>query len=63
LNHLYHESPTVFVCGPHWLLPDPYYPWGTTGSVPRAYIFRPTKERMGEKNKNKEMKKGKFNTK
>jgi hypothetical protein len=50
LNHLHHRSPTVFVCGPHWLWQGTYYPWGTIGTMPRAYnIFRHTKEWKGEK--------------
>jgi hypothetical protein len=43
----------------------PYYPLGTTGTVPRACdIFRAYEEMKGRKNTNKEMKKiGKCNTK
>jgi hypothetical protein len=38
-------------------IPGPYYPSGTTGTVPRAYdIFRAYEGMEGRKIKNKEMK-------
>jgi hypothetical protein len=39
------------------LLAGLYYPLGTTGTVPRTYIFRAYKGMEGRKNKNNEMKK------